>query len=64
MSEEKTPNVLAKIREWVSAHPVVSGVIAGSAVVIAAQMITARAANAELSPGEAAPLEIEGDVDD
>lgn len=62
MSEEKTPNALAKIREWVSAHPIISGVIAGSAVVIAAQMITARAANAELSPSDAAPLEIDGDV--
>ena len=62
MSEEKTPNALAKIREWVSAHPIISGVIAGSAVVIAAQMITARAANAELSPSDAPPLEIDGDV--
>lgn len=62
MSEEKNLNALTKIREWVAAHPLISGVIAGSAVVIAAQMITARAANAELSPSDAAPLEIEGDA--
>lgn len=62
MSEEKSPNTLAKIREWVAAHPLISGVIAGSAVVIACQVITARANNAELSPSDAAPLEIEGDV--
>lgn len=62
MSEEKTPNALAKIREWVSAHPIISGVIAGSAVVIAAQMITARVANAELSPSDAPQLEIDGEV--
>ena len=60
MSEntEKT-SVLTRIREWVSAHPVVSGVIAGTTVVIAAQLITQRAANAELEAGEA--LVIEGE---
>lgn len=62
MSEEKNLNALAKIREWVAAHPLISGVIAGSAVVIACQVITARTNNAELSPSDAAPLEIEGDV--
>lgn len=61
MSEEKNLNALAKIREWVAAHPIVSGVIAGSAVVIAAQMITARAANAEVDRGDA-PLELDGGV--
>jgi len=60
MSEntEKT-SVLTRIREWVSAHPVVSGVIAGTTVVIAAQLITQRAANAELEAGET--LVIEGE---
>lgn len=62
MSEEKSPNALAKIRDWVAAHPLISGVIAGSAVVIACQVITARANNAELSQSDAAPLEIEGDA--
>ena len=62
MSEEKTTNALTKIRDWVSAHPLISGVIAGSAVVIACQVITARANNAELNPSDAAPLEIEGDA--
>lgn len=58
MSEttEKTP-VLTRIREWVSAHPIVTGVIAGTTVVLAAQLITQRAA--ELEAGE--PLVIEGE---
>lgn len=66
MSEEKTPaNLLTRVREWVAAHPIVSGVIAGSAVVIACQVVTARACNnTELTAGEAAPLEIEGEVTD
>ena len=53
MSEETTKtSVLTRIREWVSAHPVVSGVIAGTTVVIAAQLITQRAAIAELEAGD------------
>lgn len=64
MSEEtpKTP-IVTRIRDWVAAHPIVAGVIAGSAVVIACQAVTARACNnAELTVGDAAPLEIEGEV--
>lgn len=64
MSEE-TPKttIVSRIRDWVSAHPIVAGVIAGSAVVIACQVVTARAYNnAELTVGDAAPLEIEGEV--
>lgn len=59
MSEntEKTP-VLTRIREWVSAHPIVTGVIAGTTVVLAAQLITQRAAS-ELEAGD--PLVIEGE---
>lgn len=59
MSEntEKT-HVLTRIREWVSAHPIVTGVIAGTTVVLAAQLITQRA-SAELEAGE--PLVIEGE---
>ena len=64
MAEEKsTASFLTRVREWVSAHPIVSGVIAGSAVVIACQAVTARACNnAELTVGDAASLEIEGEV--
>nr|DAO09902.1 MAG TPA: hypothetical protein [Caudoviricetes sp.] len=60
MSEEttKTP-VLTRIREWVSAHPVVTGVIAGTTVVLAAQLITQRA-HSELEAGD--PLVIEGET--
>lgn len=60
MSEntEKTP-VLTRIREWVAAHPVVTGVIAGTTVVLAAQLITQRT-NAELEAGSD-PLVIEGE---
>lgn len=60
MSEntEKT-SVLTRIREWVSAHPVVTGVIAGTTVVLAAQLITQRA-NAELE-ASSDPLVIEGE---
>ena len=60
MSEEttKTP-VLTRIREWVAAHPVVTGVIAGTTVVIAAQLITQRVANAELESSD--PQTIEGE---
>lgn len=64
MSEE-TPKttIVSRIRDWVSAHPIVAGVITGSAVVIACQVVTARACNnAELTVGDAAPLEIEGEV--
>nr|DAJ30927.1 MAG TPA: hypothetical protein [Caudoviricetes sp.] len=60
MSEETTKtSVLTRIREWVSAHPVVTGVIAGTTVVLAAQLITQRA-NAELEAGSD-PLVIEGE---
>ena len=45
-----------------SAQPVGAGVVAGSAVVIAGQVVTARAWCAEVTTGEAAPLEIEGGV--
>ena len=61
MSEEVTKtSVLTRIREWVSAHPVVTGVIAGTTVVLAAQLITQRA-NAELEAGSD-PLVIEGET--
>lgn len=52
MSEEttKTP-VLTRIREWISAHPVVTGVIAGTTVVLAAQLIVQRT-NTELEASE------------
>ena len=61
MSEEITKtSVLTRIREWVSAHPVVTGVIAGTTVVLAAQLITQRA-NAELEAGTD-PLVIEGET--
>lgn len=63
MSETPKTTIVSRIRDWISAHPVVAGVIAGSAVVIACQVVTARACNnAELTTGEAAPLEIEGEV--
>ena len=62
MSEEKTTSLLTRVREWVAAHPIVSGVIAGSAVVIACQAMTARACNNTELTGEAAPLEIEGEA--
>ena len=63
MSETPKTTIVSRIREWVSAHPIVSGVIAGSAVVIACQVVTARACtNAELTVGDATPLEIEGEV--
>ena len=64
MSEE-TPKttIVSRIRDWISAHPVVAGVIAGSAVVIACQVVTARACNnTELTVGDATPLEIEGEA--
>ena len=62
MSETPKTTVVTRIRDWISAHPVVAGVIAGSAVVIACQAVTARACNnAELTVGDAAPLEIDGD---
>lgn len=61
MSEEITKtSVLTRIREWVSAHPVVTGVIAGTTVVLAAQLITQRT-NAELEAGSD-PLVIEGET--
>lgn len=61
MSEEITKtSVLTRIREWVSAHPVVTGVIAGTTVVLAAQLITQRE-NAELEAGSD-PLVIGGET--
>ena len=62
MSETPKTTIVSRIRDWVSAHPVVAGVIAGSAVVIACQVVTARACSAELTTGDAAPLEIEGEA--
>lgn len=63
MSEENPKTtIVSRIRDWVSAHPIVAGVIAGSAVVIACQVVTTRACNnAELTVG-AASLEVEGEV--
>ena len=61
MSEEITKtSVLTRIREWVSAHPVVTGVIAGTTVVLAAQLIVQRT-NTELEAGSD-PLVIEGET--
>ena len=63
MSEEKNPNTLTKIREWVSAHPIITGVVVGSTVAIACQVIAARVADrAELTDGDTETLTIEGDV--
>ncbi|MBF1659782.1 MAG: hypothetical protein HXO58_08110 [Rothia mucilaginosa] len=63
MSEEKNPNALTKIREWVSAHPIITGVVVGSTIAIACQVIAARVADrAELTDGDAETLTIEGDV--
>ena len=55
-NSEKTP-ILSRIRDWVAAHPVISGVIAGTTVVLAAQLVAQRL-DPELASGEAAPLEI------
>lgn len=61
MSEDANKtSVLTRIREWVAAHPVVTGVIAGTTVVLAAQLITQRT-NAQLEAGED-PLVIEGET--
>lgn len=63
MSEEKNPNALTKIREWVSAHPIITGVVVGSTIAIACQVIAARVADhSELTDGDAETLTIEGDV--
>ena len=63
MSEEKTPNAIAKIREWVSAHPIITGVVVGSTIAIACQVIAARVADhAELTDGDSETFAIEGDV--
>ena len=63
MSEEKNPNALAKIREWVSAHPIITGVVVGSTIAIACQVIAARVADrAELTDGDAETHTIDGDV--
>ena len=63
MSEEKNPNALAKIREWVSAHPIITGVVVGSSIAIACQVIAARVADrAELTDGDAETLTIEEDA--
>ena len=58
MSEETAKtSVLTRVRDWVSAHPVISGVIAGTTVVLAAQLIAQRL-DPEIEAGEA-PLELE-----
>ena len=63
MSEEKNPNAITKIREWVSAHPIITGVVVGSSIAIACQVIAARVADrTELTAGDAETLTIEGDV--
>lgn len=63
MSEEKNPNAITKIREWVSAHPIITGVVVGSTIAVACQVIAARVADrAELTDGDAKTLAIEGDV--
>lgn len=50
MSETPKTTIVSRVRDWISA------------VVIACQVVTARACSAELTTGEATPLEIEGEV--
>ena len=66
MSEE-TPKttIVSRIRDWVTAHPIIAGVVVGSSIAIACNAIAARFYDSpELTTGDAAPLEIEGDVDE
>ena len=63
MSEE-TPKttIVTRIRDWVAAHPIISGVVVGSTIAVACSAIAARFSDAPaLTAGEAAPLEIESD---
>ena len=39
MSEKNSVKPLAKLRDWVSAHPIITGVVIGSSVMIACDVI-------------------------
>lgn len=64
MSEEKNSNVLSKIRDWVSAHPIITGVVVGSTIAVACQAIASRVArNDELTEGDGDTVAIDGYVE-
>lgn len=39
MSEKNSVKPLAKLRDWISAHPIITGVVIGSSVMIACDVI-------------------------
>lgn len=67
MSEE-TPKTspFARVKEWVAAHPIITGIVIGSSVMIACDVIAnwyQDRAEAELSSNPSLELESEGDVE-
>lgn len=42
MTEENKTSVLARVREWITAHPIVTGIVAGTAAVLTAQLVAQR----------------------
>lgn len=65
---EKTPKTspLARVKEWVTAHPLITGIVIGSSVMIACDVIAnmyQNRAEAELSSNLTLELESEGEVE-
>lgn len=68
MSNEETPKTspLARVKEWITAHPLITGIVVGSSVMIACDVIAnvyQNRAEAELGSNPTLELESEGEVE-
>jgi hypothetical protein len=65
---EKTPKTspLARVKAWITAHPLITGIVVGSSVMIACDVIASvyqNRAEAELGSNPTLELESEGEVE-
>ncbi len=68
MSNEETPKTspFARVKEWITAHPLITGIVIGSSVMITSHAIAnvyQNRAEAELGSNLTLELESEGEVE-
>ena len=66
MSETSKTSPLARVKEWITAHPIITGIVIGSSVMIACDVIAnayQNRAEAELGSDPALELESEGEAE-
>lgn len=66
MSDSPKTSPLARVKEWITAHPIITGIVIGSSVMIACDVIAnvyQNRAEAELGSNPALELETEEEAE-